>query len=171
MSVTRIAGIAFAIVIIALVIYLAYDFLAYRRKKAQQIKEADEAAAKVDESSEAAEPAGAVIEIPGSNPMQELTKLPEVTDSSVLPEEAKSILMNAVWYRCENPKCNYTQFLEVYHIVPEDKGGTNILDNLVILCPQCRFAAYSAELTEEELHSWVKERVERFKFAIDWPYK
>lgn len=111
------------------------------------------------------------IEIPGTNPMQELTKMPQAVDPSTLPEEAKSILMNAVWYRCENPKCNYTQFLEVYHILPEEKGGTNSLDNLVVLCPECRFAAHSAELSEDKLRSWVKERVERFKFTIDWPYK
>ena len=111
------------------------------------------------------------VEITGTNPLRELTRMPEAVDPSTLPEEAKSILMNAVWYRCENPKCNYTQFLEVYHILPEEKEGTNSLDNLVVLCPECRFAAYSADLTEDELRSWVKERVERFKFTIDWPYK
>ena len=111
------------------------------------------------------------VEIPGTNTLPELTKMPEAVDPSTLPEEAKSILMNAVWYRCENPKCNYTQFLEVYHIVPKEKGGTNALDNLVVLCPECRFAAYSSDLPEDELHSWVKGRVERFKFTLDWPYK
>lgn len=111
------------------------------------------------------------VEIPGTNPLPELTKMPEAIDPSTLPEEAKGILMNAVWYRCENPKCNYTQFLEVYHIVPKEKGGTNALDNLVVLCPECRFAAYSSDLPEDELHSWVKGRVERFKFTLDWPYK
>ena len=111
------------------------------------------------------------VEIPGTNPLPELTKMPAAVDPSTLPEEAKSILMNAVWYRCENPKCNYTQFLEVYHIVPKEKGGTNALDNLVVLCPECRFAAYSSDLPEDELRSWVKGRVERFKFTLDWPYK
>lgn len=162
------------LIIVAFIIAVevaALSYLNYRRRKAKA-KAADEAVVEGTESPEemekAPEPA---IEIPGTNPMKELTILPEVTASSTLPEEAKSTLMNAVWYRCENPKCNYTQFLEVYHILPQTEGGTNSLDNLVVLCPQCRFAAYSAELTEDELRSWVKERVERFKFAIDWPYK
>lgn len=166
------------LIVIALIIaaeVVALSYLAYRRRKARKVEAADEAATKGTEGTEspegtkeATEP---VIEIPGTNPIKELTTLPMVAASSTLPEEAKSILMNAVWYRCENPKCNYTQFLEVYHIVPKEKGGTNTLDNLVVLCPQCRFAAYSAEITEDGLRTWVKERVERFKFALDWPYK
>ena len=168
------------LIIVTLIIAVevaALSYLNYRRRKAQKAKPAGEAVS----GGAPAEGAGTlegtkdteapVIKIPGTNPIQELTKLPEVADSSTLPEEAKSILMNAVWYRCENSKCNYTQFLEVYHIVPEEKDGTNSLDNLIVLCPRCRFDAYSAELTEDELHSWVKERMERFKFAIDWPYK
>ena len=124
-----------------------------------------------EESSSGASNAPVNIEIPGADPLRELAKLPALDNSSNLPEEAKSVLMNAVWYRCENPKCNYTQFVEVYHIVPKEKGGTNSLDNLVVLCPECRFAAYSSDLPEDELRSWVKGRVERFKFTLDWPYK
>ncbi len=111
------------------------------------------------------------VEIPGTNPLPELTKMPEAVDPSTLPEEAKGILMNAVWYRCENPKCNYTQFLEVYNIVPKERGGNNALDNLVVLCPQCRLAAQRSDLDQDELRNWVKGRVERFKFTLDWPYK
>ena len=111
------------------------------------------------------------VEIPGTNTLPELTRMPEAVDPSTLPEEAKGILMNAVWYRCENPKCNYTQFLEVYNIVPREKGGTNALDNLVVLCPECRTAVRKAALADDELRSWAKGRVERFKFTLDWPYK
>src|SRR3990172_3238433 len=98
------------LIIVTLIIAVevaALSYLNYRRRKAKA-KPAGEAVS----GGAPAEGAGTlegtkdteapVIEIPGTNPMQELTKLPEVIDSSILPEEAKSILMNAVWYRCEN---------------------------------------------------------------------
>ena len=109
------------------------------------------------------------IEIP--DPVAEMAKLPEPGDSSTLPAEAKSVLMNAVWYRCENPRCNYTQFLDVYHIVSAEKGGSNALDNLVVLCPECRTNAGAGVIEKDMLRSWTKGRIERFKFTIDWPYR
>ena len=111
------------------------------------------------------------IEIPGSDPLRGLSRLPDIGNSSTLPDEAKSVLMNAVWYRCENPKCNYTQYLDVYQITPIEKGGSNALENLVVLCPECRNSAHSGETGDDVLHSWIQGRVERFKFVVDWPYK
>ncbi len=96
---------------------------------------------------------------------------PMVSEFSSLPENAKNKLMNAVWYRCENPDCNYTQFLEVHHIVSEVEGGTNRLDNLIVLCSKCHAAADRHEISEKELQSWIKERTARFKTNIDWPYR
>ncbi len=111
------------------------------------------------------------IETPGTDPLRELTKLPDAGNSSTLPDDAKSVLMNAVWYRCENPECNYTQFLDVYQIVAREKGGSNALDNLVVLCPECRTTADTGQIDKDLLRSWIKGRVERFRFALDWPYK
>ena len=111
------------------------------------------------------------LDIPGSDPRREMARLPEPDNSSTLPDEAKSVLMNAVWYRCENPKCNYTQFLDVYQIMPREKGGSNALENLVVLCPECRNTAHSGQIDEDVLRSWIQTRVERFKFVLDWPYK
>lgn len=140
--------------------------LLYQRRKAQQIRAADEAVQEtIDPNSGKPSPEAVAA-------LQELKITPPLTsDSSVLPEEAKSLLMNAVWYRCENPRCNYTQFLDIYHIVSETEGGSNSLDNLIVLCPICRFNAGCGEITTDHLRSWVKERVERFKFVLDWPYK
>ncbi len=96
---------------------------------------------------------------------------PMVAELSSLPEEAKNALMNAIWYRCENPYCNYTQFLDVHHIVSEVEGGTNRLDNLIVLCPRCHLAADNHEIPMAELRYWVRERDKRFKSELDWPYK
>ncbi len=65
-----------------------------------------------------------------------------VEDESTLTEDEKNELVNAVWYRCENPYCKYTNFLSVHHIVDEKDGGTNKLDNLIVLCPYCHDLAH-----------------------------
>lgn len=96
---------------------------------------------------------------------------PVVSEISSLSEVDENKLMNAVWYRCENPYCNYTQFLDVHHIVSEVEGGSNKLDNLMVLCAVCHAAVHNHEISEEELQSWVRERTERFKSDLDWPYK
>ncbi len=76
--------------------------------------------------------------------------------------------MNAVWYRCENPYCNHTEFLDVHHIID---AGSNNLNNLIVLCPKCNALAHNNEITVEELKSWLVEREKRFKSDLDWPYR
>ncbi len=90
-----------------------------------------------------------------------------IVEYSTLAEDAKLQLMNAVWYRCENPNCNHTEFLDVHHIVDD---GSNDLNNLIVLCPRCHAAAHNNEITEEALQSWLVERAKRFKTDLDWPY-
>ena len=111
------------------------------------------------------------FEIPGTDPLRDLSRLHEIGNSSTLPDEAKSVLMNAVWYRCENPKCNYTQYLDVYQIKSRENGGSNALENLVVLCPECRNIADGGQIDDDVLRSWIQGRIERFKFVLDWPYK
>jgi hypothetical protein len=97
-------------------------------------------------------------------------KMPLVVDETVLTELDKSELENAVWYRCENPYCKYTHFLDVHHIVDEKDGGTNKLENLVVLCPYCHELAHKNEIPVEEMKTWVANREERFKFKLQWRY-
>ncbi len=101
---------------------------------------------------------------PSQNPM------PLINEVSTLTEDDNSQLENAVWYRCENPYCKYTHFLDVHHIVDESKGGTNRLDNLIVLCPYCHELAHRNEIPEEEMREWINHREERFKAKLQWPY-
>jgi hypothetical protein len=126
-------------------------------------------------NSEAPEPAQASEPAPEPEPD---TKAPDnggmpamhlTNEESTLTEEDKRKLMNAVWYRCENPYCKYTQFLEVHYIIPEKDGGTNKLDNLIVLCPYCHALADKKEIPVEEMQEWVG-REDRFKTKLDWKY-
>jgi 5-methylcytosine-specific restriction endonuclease McrA len=96
--------------------------------------------------------------------------IPLIEDKTVLTEEEKNELVNAVWYRCENPYCKYTHFLGVHHIVDEKEGGTNKLDNLIVLCPYCHDLAHRGEVPENQMREWISNREERFKFKPNWRY-
>ena len=103
-------------------------------------------------------------------PQTTILPMPIINEETTLTEEEKSNLENAVWYTCENPFCKYSHFLDVHHIVDENKGGTNRLDNLIVLCPYCHDLAHRNEIPEEELREWIAHREERFKFSLQWPY-
>jgi len=96
---------------------------------------------------------------------------PPVAELTSLPENYKNMLLNAVWYRCENPYCNHTKFLEVHHIVAEVEGGTNALNNLIVLCSECHALADNNEIPLDVMQSWILQRENRFKESLDWPYK
>ncbi|MBU2502534.1 HNH endonuclease, partial [bacterium] len=40
-------------------------------------------------------------------------------------------------HRCQGPGCTNTRFLEVHHVLPRARGGTNRPDNLITLCSAC----------------------------------
>ncbi len=96
---------------------------------------------------------------------------PAVSELSSLPEEAKKKLLGAIWYLCENPDCKHSSFLDVHQIVSEIEGGTNGLDNLIVLCSACHAAAHNGEIPPKQLKSWIRNRQDRFKYDLDWPYR
>jgi hypothetical protein len=100
----------------------------------------------------------------------EASPLPLIVDQSSLTEDDKTQLENAVWYRCENPFCKYTHFLEVHHITDEKDGGNNKLENLIVLCPYCHELAHKGEIPEKEMRDWIAKRDERFNTKLDWHY-
>jgi len=149
-------------------------YLIYRKRVAQPPRVSEEKASEaIPEPPETVPEAAsaAISEPPRTVPEVERAAPPVAPELSSLPENAKNKLLNAVWYRCENPNCNYTQFLDVHHILSEVEGGTNRPDNLIVLCSRCHAAALNGEISVEELKSWIQERTERFKTDLDWPYK
>jgi hypothetical protein len=109
-----------------------------------------------------------VEEIPSEN--NDESPMPLIDDETSLSVEEKNQLVNAVWYRCENPFCKFTQFITVHHIIEEKDGGTNKLDNLIVLCPYCHDLAHRKEIPEKEMRDWISNREERFKFILEWHY-
>lgn len=145
---------------IAILVIGSIAYLIYRKRRVTQFTMS---------AMEANEPSEASSEPPVATQETSEVMSPVVSDISSLPESAKWDLMNAVWYRCENPYCNYTQFLDVHHIVSEVEGGSNALSNLIVLCPRCHAAAHNNEIPLAVLRAWVEKRGE-FQFDLNWPY-
>jgi len=54
------------------------------------------------------------------------------------PQSVKESALRKAHWRCQNCGMSGREVkLEVHHIVPISKGGTNKLSNLTVLCPNC----------------------------------
>ena len=177
---------------VAALITAAVTYLTYRRPSPAKTRpkminkdlhvESEEEMAEAEIESESLRP-GDISAMPGilkstssrsslaSNDVEsEVSPIPLIEDPSTLTLDEKNSLVNAVWYRCENPYCKYTSFLSVHHIVEEKVGGTNKLDNLIVLCPYCHDLAHRGEIPETEMHMWIENRSDRWKFKPEWKY-
>jgi len=64
-------------------------------------------------------------------------KEPGKRNRSVIPPGLRRDVFSRDGHRCGAPGCRNTRFLEVHHIKPRAKGGTNELENLITLCSAC----------------------------------
>lgn len=46
------------------------------------------------------------------------------------------------------------EILQVHHIIPVKKGGTNDANNLIVLCPNCHYKAHRGIISIEELQNF-----------------
>jgi len=177
-----------AVLVTAMVIYFTYRKPSQAKPKIKQAN--DELIAKSEEDISAFEidpvklkagdisiPSGAVkaVHLKSSQTqveggLSEESPVPLIDDQSSLTLDEENTLVNAIWYRCENPYCKYTSFLRVHHIVEENEGGNNKLDNLIVLCPYCHDLAHRGEIPEKEMHLWIDDRSDRWKFKPQWKY-
>ena len=56
--------------------------------------------------------------------------------SSIPPAVRRAVLIRDR-HRCQAPGCRNTRFMEVHHILPRERGGSNHPDNLAVLCSSC----------------------------------
>ncbi len=57
-------------------------------------------------------------------------------------------------YKCANPTCRHVLTLEVHHITWVKKGGSNDIENLIALCPNCHGLHTSGHIPEEAIRTW-----------------
>ena len=68
-------------------------------------------------------------------------------------------LLVQVGHRCV--RCLFdTPEVDVHHMVPVAKGGTNAEDNLIVLCPNCHRLAHRYKLSVRQLREYKKQAVQ-----------
>ena len=58
-------------------------------------------------------------------------------NTTTIPPRLRREVLARDRHRCRAPGCGRTRFLEVHHIVPRQRGGSNRPENLVTLCGAC----------------------------------
>lgn len=63
---------------------------------------------------------------------------------ATVPPTVRAAVLARDRHRCTSPGCRSTSFLEVHHLVPRSRGGSNRTGNLVTLCSRCHRFAHEA---------------------------
>ncbi|MFC1572277.1 HNH endonuclease [Candidatus Eisenbacteria bacterium] len=66
---------------------------------------------------------------------------------STIPPSIRNRVLARDQHRCQTPGCKRTRFLEVHHIHPVARGGSNRPENLTTLCSGCHRLGHSRTLT------------------------
>ncbi len=61
---------------------------------------------------------------------------------ATIPPSVRAAVLARDRHQCRTPGCGSARFLEVHHVVPRAKGGTNHVENLVTLCSRCHQFAH-----------------------------
>lgn len=77
-------------------------------------------------------------------------------------------------YRCA--LCDSTKYIQIHHLIPRSKGGSNHPHNLITLCSYCHSHVhgtplYESDLTAEDIRQACTEYLADI-YAPDWnPYR
>ena len=62
---------------------------------------------------------------------------PGERSKSTIPPRIRREVLARDRHRCRRKGCNHSRFLEIHHLTPRTKGGSNDPENLVTLCTAC----------------------------------
>jgi 5-methylcytosine-specific restriction endonuclease McrA len=84
--------------------------------------------------------------------------------------EIRSKVLLRDHFRCQ--ECNYYQHLEVHHIIPRSKGGSDELTNLITLCQRCHAKKHGFKKREDKRKRHTKRNKRKhFKKYIQKHHK
>jgi len=62
---------------------------------------------------------------------------PGKPNKATIPPGTRRRVLARDQHRCQAPGCRHTRFLEIHHLTPRSRGGTNAEENLITLCNSC----------------------------------
>ncbi len=62
---------------------------------------------------------------------------PDKRNTTAIPPAVRRLVFARARHQCQREGCRHAQFLEVHHIVPRSRGGTNDPSNCMCLCAAC----------------------------------
>ncbi|HPF71954.1 MAG TPA: HNH endonuclease, partial [Candidatus Krumholzibacteria bacterium] len=62
---------------------------------------------------------------------------PSGRNTTTIPPRTRRQVLARDRHRCQSPGCHRRHYLEVHHVTPRARGGTNEASNLVTLCASC----------------------------------
>ena len=78
-------------------------------------------------------------------------KTPEKPNRATIPPSVRAAVLARDRHRCTTPGCRSVHFLEVHHVVPRSRGGSNRAENLATLCSRCHGFVHERYLTNANL--------------------
>ena len=69
----------------------------------------------------------------------------------VIPRKIRDFLLVTSKHQCSICQTNT---VDVYHIVPISKGGTNDLENLMVVCPNCHTNFHERRFTTDQMRTY-----------------
>jgi len=88
-----------------------------------------------------------------------------------LTSRERAQLIEAVGNKCENPNCRVQFPLQIHHIQPRAEGGSNKLNNLIVLCNNCHGRFQGGIYSKELLRQWISRKSRRrFRYYVKWNY-
>nr|MEE4266762.1 HNH endonuclease signature motif containing protein [Candidatus Krumholzibacteria bacterium] len=61
---------------------------------------------------------------------------------TTIPPKTRRLVLARDRHRCQTPGCHHNHYLEIHHIIPRARGGTNAPENLTMLCSACHALAH-----------------------------
>jgi hypothetical protein len=71
---------------------------------------------------------------------------PGQRNTTTIPPAVRRAVLARDRHRCQSPGCGRTRFLEVHHVRPRTRGGSNAQANLVTLCSACHRLAHRGKV-------------------------
>lgn len=68
---------------------------------------------------------------------------PSGHNRSLIPPTVRRRVLDRDGHRCTAPGCSNSQFLDIHHLVPRSRGGSNTPENLKTLCSRCHHYTHS----------------------------